>query len=156
MHYGKDREVHSYSMKDGDNRRPLRKLEEEKDLGVLFDSSLTFRKHVGAVTNKANRIVGVMKRTFEYMDIPMFKTLYKTMIRPHLEYANCVWSPFLKGDINKLEKVQRRATKLIPEIRDQPYEARLKRLKLISIQKTQRRPHPSISHYEWSDRHPTP
>jgi hypothetical protein len=55
----------------------------------------------------------------------LFKSLYTTFLRPHLEFAVAVWSPYLKVDISILEKVQRRATKLIPELRSLPYEDRL-------------------------------
>ncbi len=59
--------------------------------------------------------------------------LYKSLVRPHLEYGVEVWSPKLKRNIRLLESVQRRATKLIPEISDLPYEERLKHLKLPSL-----------------------
>ena len=62
----------------------------------VFQSSLTFSKHIGIIANKATRIVGVIRRNFDHMDEQMFKTLYKSMVRPHLEYANTIWSPFLK------------------------------------------------------------
>ena len=67
------------------------------------------------------------------MDVDMFLPLYKTLVRPHLEYANCVWSPFLRKDINRLEKVQRRATKIIPTLADLPYADRLKELNLPTL-----------------------
>ena len=63
----------------------------------------------------------------------MFTIVYKTMIRPHLEYANCIWSPYLKGDVDKMEKVQRRATKIVPTLRKLPYSARLRKLHLPSL-----------------------
>ena len=63
---------------------------EEKDLGVIFDPTMMFSKYIGMVANKANRILGVIKRTIDYMDAEMFTTLYKSLIRPHLEYANCI------------------------------------------------------------------
>ena len=93
-------------MRDGDSTRDLCVIEEEKDLGVVFDSSLTFSKHLGTIANKATKIVGVIRRSFDYMGEQMFKTLYKSMVLPHLEYANTMWSPFLKRDIDMLEKVQ--------------------------------------------------
>ena len=64
------------------------------------------------------------------MDEDMFCLLYmytKPLVRPHLEYANCVWNPFLSQDITKLEKVQRRATKMVSSIKDLPYRNRLER-----------------------------
>ena len=69
----------------------------------------------------------------------MFLSLYKTLIRPHLEYCPQVWSPSYKKDIEELEKVQRRATKLVPELHDVPYEERLKILKLYPLQERRQR-----------------
>jgi ribonucleases P/MRP protein subunit RPP40 len=77
------------------------------------------------ISNKANKILGMLTRIFEYRDLNLFKSLYTTFLRPHLEFAVAVWSPYLKVDISILEKVQRRATKLIPELRSLPYEDRL-------------------------------
>ena len=55
------------------------------------------------------------------------------MVRPHLEYGNAIWGPFYQGDIKMVEAVQHRATKLIPHLRDKPYEERLKALQLQSL-----------------------
>ena len=59
--------------------------------------------------------------------------LYKALVRPLLEYGNLVWSPYLKGNIEKLEAVQHRATKIIPALKESPYQERLKILKLPSL-----------------------
>ena len=120
-------------MEGGGIRKDLEVREDEKDLGVTFDPSLKFSKHVSVTANKANRIVGVIKRTFDHKDEEIFKPLYKTLVRPHLEYANCVWSPFLERDRTTIEKVQRRATKMIPALKDLPYETRLQRLNLPTL-----------------------
>ena len=83
--------------------------------------------------NKANRVVGAIRRSFRYMNRQIFTQLYKSLVRVHLEYANTVWSPIKKTDANHLEKVQRRATKIVPGIRDLPYRERLQQLKLPSL-----------------------
>ncbi|XP_072039772.1 uncharacterized protein [Amphiura filiformis] len=121
-------------MNDGSDKRDLKIIDEDKDLGVQFDKTLTFGKHIGTIANKATRVVGVIKRTFDHMDEHVFKTLYKSMVHPHLEYANSVWSPYLKRDIDKLEKVQRRATKIVPSLRDIPYATRLLLLDLPTLE----------------------
>ena len=98
----------------------IKLFEKEKDLGVKFDPSLQFSKHVAMVSNKANKMVGIIKRTFDYMDEKMLTTLYKTLVRPHLQYANCIWHPLLHKDVQTIEKVQRRATKRVSSLRDLP------------------------------------
>ena len=99
----------------------------------MIDPTLKFSRHVGKVASKANKIVGLIRRTFHCIDEDMFCPLFKALVRPHLEYGNCVWCPQLKRDIATIEKVQRRATKLVPSLRDLPYAARLERLNLPTL-----------------------
>ena len=113
----------------------LKSTDMEKDLGVFITNDLKPAKHIGMVTSKANRIVGLIKRNFTYMDIEMCKTLYCSLVRPHLEYAVQSWSPYYRKDIEELEKIQRRMTKLVPELKDLPYEERCKRMGLTSLEK---------------------
>ena len=82
---------------------------------------------------KSNSIMGLIRRTFTYIDAPTFLMLYITLVRPHLEYANSVWNPYKKKHIIALENVQRRATKLILGFKDMTYENRLRRLKLPTL-----------------------
>ena len=63
--------------------------------------------------NKANRLLGLIKRTFLALSENLFVPLYKSLVRPILEYGNLVWGPNYKTDIHKLEKVQRKATRMI-------------------------------------------
>ncbi|XP_071944903.1 uncharacterized protein [Antedon mediterranea] len=129
MHLGRNLELYNYTM----SAEALQAKEEEKDLGVIFDQTLKFSKHVGIVSNRANRVVGLIRHTFNYLDEEMFVPLFKSLVRPHLEYANCVWSPFLRKDITCIEKVQRRETKAIPSLKDLDYTERLKRLNLPTL-----------------------
>lgn len=100
-------------------------MDSEKDLGVTFQSDLKFDSHICNCVNKANRILGVIKRTFSFLDAESFIPLYKTLVRPHLEYATTIWLPYLQKHIFAIENVQRRATKLVPELRKLPYSERM-------------------------------
>ena len=115
------------------NNKRLNVSYEEKYLGVIIDSKLTFDKHISAKINKANSVMGIIRRTMEYMDEEIFRLLYTAMVRPHLEYANPVWCPFLKKHINAIENVQRRATRLVPGLAELSYPERLRRLRLPTL-----------------------
>ncbi len=90
---------------------------EENDLGICFDSALEFDKHINNKINKANSIAGLIRRTFQFLDIHTFVLLYKALVRSQLEYASSVWYPYKKKHIIAIENVQRRATKFIPELK---------------------------------------
>ena len=64
----------------------IQKVSEEKDLGIYIDSQLNFKLHIDFKIKKANQMLGLIKRSFNYMDKEMFLVLYKSLIRPHLEY----------------------------------------------------------------------
>ena len=84
--------------------------------------------------NIANRNVGIVFRTFTYIDQEMFLNLYKSIIRPHLEYATPVWSPLYEKDKIIIENVQRRATKLVTICKKLPYQERLRKLGLPTLE----------------------
>jgi len=115
-----------YYIEEGKILQEIVKLESFKDLGVIFDSKLNFGEHIKEKINKAYSVLGVIKRNFIYMDKSTLVLLYKAMVRPHLEYANSVWCLFNKGDIENIEKVQKRATKLIISLKKLPYLERLR------------------------------
>ena len=82
-----------------------KKVRNEKGLGVIIDQNLTFRDHFTSKVNIANRNVDIIFRTFTYIDQEMCLNLYKSIIRPHLEYATPVWSPLYKKDKIIIENV---------------------------------------------------
>ena len=121
MHIGNNTSVHSYVMKD-ENTVNLEGVNEECDLGIWFDKHLKFSIHVGHVVEKANKTLGLIKRSFVYLSCDILKKLFTGIVRPSLEYGNVVWHPRFKKDIELLERVQQRATKLVPELRRLSYE----------------------------------
>ena len=124
-------EKHEYTLKV--DLKPMEETIAEKDVGVTINNKLSFDKDITEKVNKANSIIGVIRRTFEYLNLKTFRMLYVSLVRPHLEYANPVWNPYLKRHIDMIENIQRRATKLIPGLSDLSYEDRLRRPKLPSL-----------------------
>ena len=106
---------------------------ELKDLGVIVDNHVTFSNHIAEKVNKANQIMGLIRRTLVFLDKHNFNLLYKSFVRPHIEYGKIVWSPFRKADINLIENVQRRASRFIPEINKLDYQQRLEKLDLPTL-----------------------
>ena len=87
------------------------------------------KSHIKITKNKANSMMVIIRRTFDHMDEQCFTTIVKSLVRPHIEYANQVWTPLLLKHITARENIQCRATKLIPDFKYLDYKERLQRLK---------------------------
>ena len=131
MHLGKKNDNHVYNM----GNSSIKGTTLENDLGVLFDFNIKFSDQCAVAARKANRILGLIRRNILHKSKDVILRLYKSLVRPHLEYCVQVWSPYLKKDVLLLEKVQKRATKMISELRHLSYEQRLHKLGLISLEK---------------------
>lgn len=112
---------------------PLEEVTSEKDIGVIIDNKLNFTENMADKINKANKIVRLIRRTFIALDEEILKALWVALARPHLEYANQVWAPYLVKDVDAIENVQRRATKLVPSLKNLSYEECLHRLGLPTL-----------------------
>ena len=124
-------DVKDYTLKENGNN--LQYSTFEKDIGVIIDDKLAFDKHISEKVNKANSIMGLIRRTMEYMDNNTFVLLFKALVRPHVEYANQIWCPHLVKHIDAIENVQRRATRQLPGMSDLSYSERLRKLKLPTL-----------------------
>ena len=137
MHIGKKNndQEHFYSFDVDDNLLYLiENSDSERDLGILLQSDLKWDNHISNIIHRANFILGKLKNSFTNWDARTFKLLFTSFVRPLLEYGSVAWCPYKKQDIKRLEKVQRRATKLVPSIRNKSYEDRLKSLGLTSLE----------------------
>ena len=108
---------------------------EDRDLGVIISNDLKSSKQCNDAAKKGNRMLGLISRSISNRSKYNVLKLYYAFVRPHLEYSVQFWSPYLRKDVIELEKIQRRATKLIPSLRSKSYEDRLRQLNLYSPKK---------------------
>ena len=120
MHIGHGNMDEEYKMGDA----VLGRTTQEKDLGVTFSADMKVSEQCGIAASKGNQIIGLIRKTIMYKEKQLIVPLYKAIIRPHMEYCIQAYS-YHKKNIDKLERIQRRATKMIPELRDLSYESRL-------------------------------
>ena len=85
LHIGNHDINFEYTMQTNNGEMKVQKVATEKDLGVTFDQNLKFTDHINIKVNTANRNVGLIFRTFTFMDKDMFLSIYKSIVRPHLE-----------------------------------------------------------------------
>ena len=112
----------------------LSKTVKEKDYGVTMNANMKVSEQCRIAASKSNRVLGMIRRNITYKENSLIVPLYKAIVRPHLEYCIHAWNPHLRKDIDMLEKIQRRATKLIPGLRYLRYEERLKECGLTTLE----------------------
>ena len=123
-----------YYIGSTNERTELTETDLEKDLGILIDPELNFKKHIKNIVKKASYLSYKILKNFTYRDTNVLVPLFKTLVRPILEYGNSIWSNGLKNYRNIVENVQRKFTKHIKGLKDTPYEDRLKIIKLPSLE----------------------
>ena len=101
---GKEREEYVYTMGEQDDISFLTENEEEKDLGIIIDNKLRFSSHCEKVISKSNKLLGIIRRNFTYINEDNFKLLYKAIIRTTIEYGANIYNPILQQDINKTRR----------------------------------------------------
>ncbi len=141
MHVGKShKSTHVCTMLDANGEeRKLEVTTTERDLGVQVSDDLKVRAQVETAASMANRALGRLKKAFKSRSMILWRALYLTYIRPHLEFAVQAWCPYLAGDIKTLEQIQHRATKTITLIKHFPNLERLRLLELTTLEKRRER-----------------
>ena len=117
-----DKSKHPYHLLN----KELKSVNSCKDPCVQVSRDLSWSNHVNAIVNKANKVVGLLKRTVGSKNREIFSMLFKSLVRPILDYACPVWSPYLVKDKLAIEKVQRRASRIAlgQKLREMSYEER--------------------------------
>ena len=105
-----------------------------KDQVVLIDDKLKFHAHTASVIAKANHILAIIHKSFPFTDNDMLINLYKSLVRSIIEYGNTIWGPYYILDQQSIEKIQRRATRLLTGLYDTLYSEHLDILGLPSLQ----------------------
>ena len=108
-------------------------------MGVIISSDLKCSNQCTQACSKANKMLGMTKRTISYKKPEIIVRLYKALVRPHLEYCVSVWSPHYTKDKELLERVQHRFTRMIKEVCDKDYLDRLKELNLWTLEERRNR-----------------
>ena len=130
LHTGHGNEDAQYTMGD----TVLNTTVKEKDLGLTISADMKVSEQCAIAAAKGNQILGLIRRNIVYKEKDLIIPLYKTIVRPHFEYCIQAWRPYRKKDIDILERVQRRATKMIQKLRNISYEKRLKECGLTTLE----------------------
>ena len=105
----------------------------------MVHKAMNGSRQLTEAVKEANRALAQLRRTITNKEIDTVIPIYKATVRPHLEYCVHAWAPYLKKDINALEKVQHRATKMITTLGQLPYEQRLRECNLTTLGERRKR-----------------
>ncbi|XP_059843914.1 P-selectin glycoprotein ligand 1 isoform X2 [Hypanus sabinus] len=131
LHFGRTNQGRTYKV----NGRTLRSAVEQRDLGIQIQNSLKVVSQVDRVVKRAFGILAFINQNIEYKNWNVMVRLYKALVRPNLEYCMQFWSPNYWKDINKVERVQRRFTRMLLGLEKMSYRERLNRLGLYSLER---------------------
>lgn len=129
LHIGTNNPCNTYFL----GGKEIKVVNEQKDLGIIISKNLKWNMHISQTVKKANTLIYLIQKAFTNNSVEMMKKIYTTFIRPKLEYAHIVWNPYFVKDIETLERVQRKFTKIPNALRDTPYQERLAIFGLTSL-----------------------
>jgi len=135
MHIGHNLSTEYFMDNDEGNKVKIEEITIKKDLGIYITNNIKPSIQCSKAAEKARSILAMVKRNFKRLDEEDFMLIYKTYIRPHMEYCVQAWSPHLAKDIQTVENVLRSSTKLVSSLKKLSYETRLDKLGLLTLEK---------------------
>ena len=140
MQFGKNDDLKNSLYFTPDFKEMIERKQTVKDLGVLFDEDLSFNSHVNKIHKTVSSKIGWVLRSFQCRETKLMKTIWKSLIQPHIDYCSPLWfSPNSQGEITRLENLQRQFTKKIKGFENLNYWERLNKLKMLSHQRRMER-----------------
>ena len=130
FHFGRPNIKSPYKIKD----MLLQNKHQEKDLGILFTDNFKFNDHMNMTIKKANRQLCTIARVLKHKNPKIIVLLYKSFVRPFLEYNSIIWSPYTNTYVQKFEKIQEKMCNLMNGMRSLSYQQKLAKLRLQSLQ----------------------
>jgi len=121
------------------NGHMLQEVDSENDLGIVIRNDLKVSDQCAKAYAKASRALGMIGRNIRYKGTEVMLRLFKSLVRPHVEFCTVAWSPHYKKDKQLIEKVQRRFLRLIPEFKSVKYEDALRKLGLNTLEERRNR-----------------
>jgi len=126
MHAGRNKVLQEYQMEE----ETLEAVQQERDLGIIITKDMKVSQQCRQAYSKANKMLGIINRTVDYKSREVLLKLYKSLVRPQLEFCTAAWSPHYKKDKELLERIQHRFTRMVPGLKQLPYDQRLEALNL--------------------------
>ncbi len=142
MHIGRHNPGYEYTMRG----TKLGETDEERHIGVMITKTLKPSVQCDKAAGRALSVLGQIRRNFHYRDRHTFIRLYKQYVRPHLEFAAPSWSLWLTGDIEKLEKVQEKAVKMVAGLRAKGYRETCIELGLETLEESRQNQDLALAH----------
>ena len=130
VHFGRSNACRNYTV----NARTLKSIDRQRDLSVHVHRSLKVAMQVDKIVKKAYSMLAFIGQDIEYKNWQVMLQLYRALVRPHLEYCVQFWLPHYQKDVDDLERVQQRFTRVVPGLEGNSYEERLDKLSLFSLE----------------------
>ena len=135
IRYGKKKELHDNTHYLSDTNTVITPMDQINDLGVILSSNCLFKIQINEIVMTANKLCAWILQTFKIRAPKLMILLWKSLVLSKLDYCSQLWSPTVKGDIQKLEMIQRSFIRKIDDMRHLNYWTQLKKLHLYSLER---------------------